>query len=415
MNNEKKPVVFKKKTLLLGLGLIAAAALVYFFAVRPGSDENGVHGAGEGRPAIEETPLPVRASPVRRDDFVLRLKSPGEAFTERRVAVRAEVSGRIRTVAVTEGIRARKGDVLVALDDRELSLAVESRNAVRLRYLSELILESRFAPPTKEDGSPLPENVLAAEEELSKAAALFESGMISQKEFDRISRDYETALIESGIKKDEIQAAAKGLTQAEIDLKLARMNLERTKIRAPFAGIVTGVRVAEGEHVSAGQELFTVVDISSLKVRARVLESEVGKLRIGREAGLKFSAYPDRVFKGRVEAVSPEINPEDRTCAVHIAVDNPAELIKPGMHAEVEIAADIFPGRLLVPQTAVLVRGGRKLVFVVEGGAAQWRYIEAGLENEDFVEVLDGVTEGENVIVSGHLTLAHDARVRIVE
>jgi multidrug efflux pump subunit AcrA (membrane-fusion protein) len=100
---------------------------------------------------------------------------------------------------------------------------------------------------------------------------------------------------------------------------------------------------------------------------------------------------------------------------VHISVSNPNEELKPGMHAEVEIAADVYPARLLVPQEAVLVRGGRRLVFAVEGGLAKWKYIEAGLENERFVEVLGGVAEGEDVIVEGHLTLAHDAKVKIVE
>jgi len=138
-------------------------------------------------------------------------------------------------------------------------------------------------------------------------------------------------------------------------------------------------------------------------------------MKVGHEAALRFSAYPSKVFKGHVEAISPVINPEDRTCTVHILVDNPEEEVKPGMHAEVEIAADIYKDRLLVPQEAVLVRGGRKLVFVVEEGLAKWRYVEVGLENEDYAEVLDGVKEGEAVIVEGHFTLAHDAKVQVAQ
>ncbi len=83
------------------------------------------------------------------------------------------------------------------------------------------------------------------------------------------------------------------------------------------------------------------------------------------------------------------------------------------MHAEVEVAAEIYEGRVLVPQEAVLVRGGRKLVFVVEDGRAKWRYVTTGLENERYVEILEGAKEGESVIVEGHLILAHDARVTI--
>jgi len=175
------------------------------------------------------------------------------------------------------------------------------------------------------------------------------------------------------------------------------------------------------QRLDAGRELFTLVDISRIKVRAKVLESEVGKMRAGREAALRFSAYPGKTFSGRIESVSPVINAEDKTCAVYITMDNPSEEIKPGMHAEAEIPTEIFAARLLVPQEAVLIRGGRKLVFAVEGDVAKWRYIEVGLENERFAEVLPstepgwGVVEGEKVIVEGHVTLAHDTKVSIVE
>ena len=136
---------------------------------------------------------------------------------------------------------------------------------------------------------------------------------------------------------------------------------------------------------------------------------------------LRFSAYPNRIFKGEVKSISPIVNPEDKTCKVFIDAPNPDENIKPGMHAEVEIVSDIYEKRLLVPQEAILHRGGRKLVFVHEDGLAKWRYVQTGLENEDYAEILpaerqgEGVTEGEQVLIEGHFTLAHDANIKIME
>jgi RND family efflux transporter MFP subunit len=210
-------------------------------------------------------------------------------------------------------------------------------------------------------------------------------------------------------------AAMKGLTQAEINVKMAQIALEKTTIRAPFSGVITDIKVSPGENITVGRDLFTLVNISRIRVHARVLESEIGKMKVGREVDLNFSAYPGKVFKGKVSAISPVVNAEDKTCKVFVDVDNPKEEIKPGMHAEVEIAAEIHKNRLLVPQDAILTRSGRKLLFVVEEGLAKWRYIEVGLENEDFAEVLDGVEAGEQVIVEGHFTLAHDASVKVVE
>ena len=244
---------------------------------------------------------------------------------------------------------------------------------------------------------------------------------MSQSDFEAAQKDYEIALIEAGRKKDEIMATTKGLTQAELDVKLAQMDLEKTRIRAPFAGILTEIKISPREHIDPGRELCTLVNISRIWVKAKILESEIGKIKAGREVDLRFSAYPGKVFKGTVEAVSPIVNAEDKTCAVHIALSNPAEEIKPGMHAEVEIAAEIYKDRLLVPQEAILVRGGRKLVFVVENGLAKWRYVKIGLENEIYAEILAGerpeetVNAGDLVIVEGHFTLAHDASVTIRE
>jgi RND family efflux transporter MFP subunit len=345
----------------------------------------------------------------------MRLESPGEAFTEKMIVLKSEVSGNIKGLNVKEGRHVRAGEILVEIDDQEYRLRWERAEALRLKYLSDLLLDKQFAPPEKVADPAAAERVKKAEQDFSKAGSLYGKGMISREEFEKAKRAYESLLIESGAKQEEVMAAAKGLTQAEIDAQIAELELERTKIRAPFAGIISDIRVSPQENISAGRELFTLVDISQIKVQAKVLESEIGKMKVGYEAALRFSAYPGKTFKGHVEAVSPIVNPEDRTCAVHIAVDNPQEEIKPGMHAEVEIAADIYKDRLLVPQEAVLVRGGRKLVFAVEEGLAKWRYIEVGLENKDYAEVLDGVKEGEVVIVEGHFTLAHDAKVQVTQ
>jgi RND family efflux transporter MFP subunit len=411
-------MIFPKKVLAIVLVLIIAGAASYFvfFKNKKGTEsEQGAGQAAQEAAKAEEPALPVKVAPVKRADLVIRLKSPGEAVTEKMIVMKAEVAGTIKSFNVKEGKHVQTGDVLIEIEDREYRLKWERAEALRLKYLSDLLLDKQFAEPAKELDSQATERIKKAEQEFSKAGSLFGQGMISQGDFEKAKRTYETVLIESGIKKDEVMAASKGLTQAEIDTKIAQMELEKTKIRAPFGGIITDIKVSPQETVSGGRELFTLVNISQIKVQAKVLESEVGKMKVGHEAVLRFSAYPGKVFKGHVEAISPVINPEDRTCTVHILVDNPEEEVKPGMHAEVEIAADVYKDRLLVPQEAVLVRGGRKLVFVVEDGLAKWKYIEVGMENEDYAEVLDGVKEGESVIVEGHFTLAHDAKVQIAQ
>lgn len=362
----------------------------------------------------EEEAIPIKVTEARRSELLLRLSAPAEAVAERKIAIKSEVSGVIKKLYVREGQHVKASELLAEIEDTPYRLQLQQREATRLRTLSELFLEQRFSQPERPLSSEIKEKIKRARENYEKAASLLGQGLISLEKYDQAKREYELLLLESGEMKQEVMAAAKGLTQAEIDVQMAQLQLEKTKIRAPFAGVITNIRVSPQENIEVGRELFTLVDMESIKVIARILESEIGRIRTGQEVEIKFVSYPGQKFKGKVEAISPLINPEDKTCQVHIAVANPKEEIKPGMHAEVEIAAIVLKDRLLVPQNAVLVRGGRKLVFVVEGDLAKWRYIEVGAENESFVEIIDGVKEGEKVIVEGHLTLAHDARVKII-
>jgi RND family efflux transporter MFP subunit len=416
------------------LVLVLVAAAVYFFVLdkgpaAPATPAETPAGAPSAAPSaaaspdqkVEAAPLPVKVSKAFLGDLVMTLKSPGEAYTEKRVAVKAEVGGVVKNLYAAEGRHVREGDLLVELDDREYRLNLERLEAQRLRYLSELFLEREFSVTAEAPAQAIVDKLAKAQSDYDRVAQGFKSGVASQAELEKAQASLELALIEAGSKKDEVQAATKGLTQAEVDVKIARLSLEKTRVRAPFAGIITDVKLSPKERLDPGRDLFTLVDISRIKVKAKVLESEVGKVVAGREVDLRFSAFPGRAFKGRIEAVSPVINAEDKTCGVYVTMDNPSEEIKPGMHAEVEFPTEIFTGRLLVPQQAILVRGGRKLVFAVEGDIAKWRYIEVGLENEKFAEVLPGkepgwgVAAGDTVIIEGHITLAHDTKVSIVQ
>jgi RND family efflux transporter MFP subunit len=411
--------------------LLAAGAYLLFFNKAPADAVNqaaGAAGSDSGQTSAQPpgqkpttAPLPVKVAKVMKGDLIITLKSPGEAYTKEQVILKAEVGGVVKNLYAGEGRHVKGGDEIAELDDRSYRLQLERQESLRLQRLSELLLEKQFASSDQETPPAALERLNTVEAEFNRATAAFQKGLISQTAYESVQKDYETALIEAGRKKDEIMATTKGLTQAEIDVKVAQMDLEKTRIRAPFAGVLTDIKISPRENIDAGREICTLVNISKIWVKAKILESEIGKIKAGREVDLRFSAYPGKVFKGTVEAISPIVNAEDKTCAVHIALSNPTEEIKPGMHAEVEIAAEIYKDRLLVPQEAILVRGGRKLVFVVENGLAKWRYVKIGLENEDFAEVLPGerpeetVSEGDLVIIEGHFTLAHDASVTIRE
>lgn len=411
-------MIFPKKILVPALVVIVASLLVFFLFLKNDTDSSGTETSAESSEQArkpEDLPLPVKVTPAQKSQLIIKLKAPGEAVTSKKINMKADIAGIVKRLKVEESQHVKQGELLVELDDKEYRLELDRVEASRLKVLSELLVEKRFAESEEEPPHSNKQIVQKAKEEFEKTRELYQKGLISRKDFDEASAQYELALIESGEKKEEILAASKGLTQAVIEVKRAKINLEKTRILAPFSGIITDIKISPQEHLTSGRELFTLVNISQIQVHVKVLESEIGRIKVGREVVIRFSAYPEKVFKGKVKAISPVINPEDKTCNVIVEVANPEEEIKPGMHAEVEIPAEIHKDRLLIPQEAVLVRAGRKLAFVVENGLAKWRYIKVGLENEDYAEVLEGVKEGEFVIIEGHFTLAHDARVRIVK
>jgi multidrug resistance efflux pump len=267
-------MILPKKTLTIGLIIIAAFMAVYFFVLRNGSaieEEKLEQETAEATEKIADTPIPVKVDKARIGELVISLKSPGEAVTNRMVTVKSEVAGVIEKLNVEEGQHVKEGEVLMELDDRQFRLELERAQADRLSKLSELLLEKQFEGSELDVDQSEIDNIQKAKREYESVQEQYSKGLISDSEFQDAYKQYELALIQSGEKKDEIRSASKGLTQAEIAVKTAQMNLEKTKINAPFSGIITDIQISPQEHITVGRDLFVLVNISHIQVHAKVL------------------------------------------------------------------------------------------------------------------------------------------------
>jgi membrane fusion protein (multidrug efflux system) len=226
----------------------------------------------------------------------------------------------------------------------------------------------------------------------------------------------------------EREAAARtrsGMDAAEVRVRRARLDLQRTRLGAPFAGRVASVKVVPGQWVRQGDELVTVVSLDPIRVEVQVLESEIAHLAPGRTAEVGFAAFPGERFEGRVQSINPIVESGTRTARVTVLLRNPGGRILPGMYARVSLETQRYDDRILVPRSAILERDRRTMLFVHEpadgDGLAKWRYVTTGLQNDSLVEILtegvdtDSVAPGEVVLTDGHYTLIHDARVRLVD
>jgi RND family efflux transporter MFP subunit len=372
-----------KRIALAGGTIVAVATLAggYYVVNRPDASDPVASGpAADGITAAAsafatDVAIAVEGGEVVQGDLVLSVTAAGQAEAWRRTRLTAEVAGRIDRIPVRESDRVPSGAVVLAVDPVDYELALQEAQARKARA-----------------------------------------------EADYRERTLFDQTLEPEIRSERERAARirSGLDEVELGLRKAQLDLERTRVRTPFAGRVASLHVVPGQLVRAGDELMTLVDLDPIKVQVQVLEGELAHIHPGARAQVRFSAFPDQPFVGSVETINPLVEEQTRTARVTILVPNPDGRILPGMYARVELEAQRIPDRVMVPRTAILERDRRTMLFVHEDGRAKWRYVTTGLQNEHFVEIrehpdTDMVRPGEVVLTAGHFTLTHDATVRLVD
>ena|GEM_PF-958283 len=368
----------------------------------------------------KEASLPVTLLRIKKGDLPLRLPISATADVWEKATIRAEVDGTVQKIHYLIGARVEKGRELVKLDDSEIKLAVERAEAARLQGFSKyLVSESINVQEEEQLTADDKKKLETLKKKYFKAKKDFENGKISEKQLDEISEEYEEALVYAGILRDEIRKAQEGFSDANIALKQAKLNLKRTYIKSPFPGTISDIMISTGERITTGQEILKIVNLQSIYLKGFALESEVKHLKKGISVRIKFDSFPDRYFYGRIESISPEIDPENKTISIFVDVDNKESLILPGMHAEIDVEYRVFKDVLKVPRNAIITRQ-RPLIFIVneKDRIALWEYVEVGEKNDEDQIILkglnNGVKEGDLVVIDGHLTLAHQSKVRIL-
>jgi membrane fusion protein, multidrug efflux system len=329
-----------------------------------------------------DVPQPVTGARVVRDTLWIRVTASGQAEAYRRATLMSQVEGDVVALPVMENQRVGTRDTLLQIDTTEYALGVAQARSDLLSAQADY------------------QQMVLFDDEITDAQV--------RAERERIAR------------------SRSGLEKQQVALRQAELKLARTQVSAPFDGWVADLKVVQGQHVTVGAELMTVVDLDPIKVEVQVLEAELGELKAGRKAQVTFAAYPGEKFEGRIETINPMVDPTSRTGRVTVVLDNKDHRIKPGMYAEISLDAEALPNRILVPRAAILERGeGRRrtMLFVYEGdanrGLAKWRYVTTGRENETQVEIIPSdegsVEPGEIVLVDGHHYLAHDTPVKLVQ
>ena len=406
-----------KKWLWIGLGVAVVAGLVAVGVVR------GKQGKVEA----------VQLARVRQEDITSRVRAPGKIEAKTQVKVSADIMGKITLLAVKEGDRVRRGQLMLQLDDTQYRAYHEQARATAATARARM----REAEHALE----------VAEATYRRQAALFEQRLLSDAEWDQATSAIEGA-------RSTAQAARQEVARADAAVAAAADNLRKTRFLAPFDGVVSALNVEAGENVitgtmnNPGTEILVVSDLSRMLVRADVDETDVVDLRLGQKTKITVDALPETSFAGTVTEIgntakrSVTSTIEGQTnFEVKVVFDLDVPQVRPGMTADVDIETGTHAKTLGVPIQAVVVRTDRELeraarkpgparrrprglslaaeddtvgrkdkeitgVFVVgKDNLARFVSVRTGIASESMIEILGPVKAGELVVTGPYKAL----------
>lgn len=326
------------------------------------SESGGPGGFGD---SASKRGVPVEISQAERRPIALFFETQGTLEAENEVDLISRVAGPVLELRAEQGDRVRKGDLLARIDDRE----IRAQASVAEVRLSE------------------------AQQSYERVRKLHEQNLISRDAYDQALAAFE---------------AAKG------EFERLTVQLEYTRIVAPFGGLVAERYVKLAETVQNGSQLFRLVDFDPLLVPIRVPERELPRLALGQKAQLRVEAFGDRRFDAEVLRMSPVVDPASGTVEVTLKIAGEG-LLRPGMFATVFLEMDRRSDALVVPKAALALDSLGNTIYVVSEGAAERRDLQIGFRNEDLLEVLAGVEVGEPIVVVGQDGLADGTPVEVVE
>lgn len=337
---------------------------------------------------LRPTPVLVRLATVERGDVIASVANTraGTVDACRRAGLAPPLGGQISALPVTDGARVEQNQLLLELwnDDLKADLQRAERDSVAATA------RTRETCITAE----------VARRDADRLIVLFDRQAVSEEEVDRAR-----GRAESTAAACEAMQSTAEVSEALIDL--ARARLEKTRLRAPFAGVIAEINGELGEFVTPSPvgvptpPTVDLIDSSCLYISAPIDEIDAPRIRTGMTAEIHLDAFPDRSFPGHVRRIAPyvlDMEKQARTVEVEAEFDNPEEGLLPGYSADVEVILDRRENTLRLPTT--VIRDNTVLVFDPATGVISEREISIGIANWEFTEITAGLSEGEQVVSS---------------
>jgi multidrug efflux pump subunit AcrA (membrane-fusion protein) len=365
-------------------------------------------GSEEDSPKTPPVPLKVKVEKAQASPVEETYEAVGTVRSKTVSILSSQALGRIVSIHVREGDRVKAGQLLVEIDDREMKAQLEKSRA-GLKESQFALDEIEKAIRGGEAEKKAAEARLAlASSTLDRYKGLFERRSVSSQEFDEVQTKSTAAKADADQASERLQAllAKKNqiiarIDQAKADTVNAEASLSHTRILSPIDGIVTAKPADVGQMAAPGTPLLSVEDETHYRLEALVEESRIGRIHLGDPVSVSIDALGQKPIAGQVSEIVPALDPASRSYIIKIDLRSPdsSTLFRSGLFGKVRFNTGTKKV-LTVPVQSVLERGQLTFVYVVDPAKiARMRLIQTGKTYGDRVEVLSGLSEGDQVIL----------------
>lgn len=355
--------------------------------------------SAEEVPAAKADPIAIATATVESRPIDRFIRVTGSLHADEQAEVSAESGGRVIATPVERGTRVAQGAILIRVSPAEAAAQLQEAEANAAQIEARLGLREGavFAPKTVPDVMNAQASLEFAEAEFSRIRSLLDQKVVSQSEFDQRRTQVDAARQQYQMALNAAQQSFRSLQAAHARVALARKSVADTSVRAPFSGLVAERLVSEGDYVTRGTKVATIVRIDPLRVELTIPEQALSLIEVGQRVTLTVDAYPNEVFDGTIRFVSPALRPDQRALTVEAITSNPDGRLKPGLFATASIQQPASAPALLVPQSAVETISGTSRVYVVKDGVVEERIVTTGDKVGQTIEIVGGVRAGDVV------------------
>jgi membrane fusion protein (multidrug efflux system) len=309
--------------------------------------------------------VPVEAAKVIAAPLSEQVTAVGTLLSDESVTVSSEVPGRLKEIHFQEGQRVDKGAPLFTLDDSVYRAQLADAEA----------------------------KLKLAEQSYKRTSTLFSSKYATAQSADE---------------------SASNLAVNTAAVELARVQLEKAHIVAPFSGIIGLRHVSVGGYITPGQGLVNLEAVDPVKADFRVPEKFLPAIRVGQTIRIKVDAFPDASFEGKVYAIDPKLDVSGRSLLVRALVPNTDQRLRPGLFARVTVLLQLKEDALTVPEQAIVPQGDSQFVYKIVDGKAKLTKVVTGTRRGGRVEIVQGLSAGDEVVTAGQLKIRDGSAVSVV-